>query len=474
MKTNFKLAGQTAFFLATCLTTLSWISAFADSPQTKKVLVASGSDQDLNALARRVNSPDAVAAQNAIKALRAAGPSGMNALVAASRSTLLLSSKSATQPESAQWKRLASAFEKVGAQHDNWASKLYWFTDLEAAKAEAKKENKPILSLRLLGKLDEELSCANSRFFRTALYPNANISKMLNENYILHWQSVRPVPKVTIDFGDGRKIQTTITGNSIHYVLDSNGRVLDALPGLYGPGAFFKWLERMQKINEESVNLQGAAHDTFLKKFHQERFAQINSDWQKDAGKFPRPFFLRLEPAPVNTQQSVRDTTQFNVNAIQQTANAQQMPTAREAGIKAESKRSVEIGTLQAVTIPIPRDRDALSTQNDDRLWQQIASLHTAEAKLDSKSLEVLRTKTSRPQLVAATFEKSIAEDTVRNEYSRHTTIHQWLMENPAIDLQKLNARVYTELFLTPDSDPWLGLLPADAYTGIENDGVSR
>lgn len=67
-----------------------------------------------------------------------------------------------------------------------------------------------------------------------------------------------------------------------------------------------------------------------------------------------------------------------------------------------------------------------------------------------------------------------MAEDTVRNEYSRHTTIHQQLMENPNIDLQKLNERVYSELFLTPNSDPWLGLSPADAYTAIENDGVSR
>jgi len=30
---------------------------------------------------------------------------------------------------------------------------------------------------------------------------------------------------------------------------------------------------------------------------------------------------------------------------------------------------------------------------------------------------------------------------------------------------------VYAELFLTPSSDPWLGLLPG-AYTGLENDGV--
>ena len=34
------------------------------------------------------------------------------------------------------------------------------------------------------------------------------------------------------------------------------------------------------------------------------------------------------------------------------------------------------------------------------------------------------------------------------------------------------NEKVYAELFITPKSDPWLGLLPSDVYTGLENGGV--
>jgi hypothetical protein len=40
--------------------------------------------------------------------------------------------------------------------------------------------------------------------------------------------------------------------------------------------------------------------------------------------------------------------------------------------------------------------------------------------------------------------------------------------------VEELNERVYTELFLTPSSDPWLGLAPPDVYTAIENGGVVR
>lgn len=141
-----------------------------------------------------------------------------------------------------------TALDQLCQQRDCYASQLYWYTDLEQAKAAAKITGKPILSLRLLGRLDTELSCANSRFFRVALYPNAAISQTLRKDFILHWQTVRPAPKITIDFGDGRKLERTITGNSIHYILDSDGRPLDAIPGLYGPQAFLKQLQQGQKI----------------------------------------------------------------------------------------------------------------------------------------------------------------------------------------------------------------------------------
>jgi hypothetical protein len=101
---------------------------------------------------------------------------------------------------------------------------LSWYTDLAAAIAEARRTQRPILSLRLLGRLDQELSCANSRFFRRTLYPEPRINRVLRERFVLHWESVRPVPIVTIDFGNGKKLVKPITGNSVHLVLDMYGR----------------------------------------------------------------------------------------------------------------------------------------------------------------------------------------------------------------------------------------------------------
>jgi len=158
----------------------------------------------------------------------------------------------------------------------------HWHTTLGDAVAVAKQQGRPILSLRLLGRLDEELSCANSRFFRTTLYPDARVSRMLAERFVLHWQSVRPVPIITIDFGDGRTFQRTITGNSAHLILDPLGHPVDALPGLFDAPTF--------------VRLASAAADLAtadptpprLVAWHRARRESLVRAWGAEVGSTPR------------------------------------------------------------------------------------------------------------------------------------------------------------------------------------------
>jgi hypothetical protein len=126
----------------------------------------------------------------------------------------------------------------------------------------------------------------------------------------------------------------------------------------------------------------------------------------------------------------------------------------------------------------------------EEKIWNVIASFHSNEARLDNASREVIRAQappaaaagrralTKRviedPMLrLFAAFESSIALDTVKNEYQFHRKIHQWLSTAEyRPDVEALNERVYAELFLTPSSDPWLGLAPADVYTALPNGGV--
>ncbi len=115
----------------------------------------------------------------------------------------------AGSPQSAAWHRW---LDDVGGARDTATSGLFWHTDVDAALADAQQRDVPVLSLRMLGDLREELSCANSRFFRTVLYADPELSRWLDANFVLHWSSERAVPVLEIDYGDGRKIRTTTTG----------------------------------------------------------------------------------------------------------------------------------------------------------------------------------------------------------------------------------------------------------------------
>lgn len=139
--------------------------------------------------------------------------------------------------------RASRELDRVCAQKDAHTALLYWHTDLPSALADARASRRPIVSLRLLGRLDEELSCANSRFFRKLLYCEPQINRVLRDRFVLHWHTVRPVPRVTIDFGNGKKLERTLTGNSVHLVLDLDARPVDALPGLFSPDVFLALLE---------------------------------------------------------------------------------------------------------------------------------------------------------------------------------------------------------------------------------------
>jgi len=69
----------------------------------------------------------------------------------------------------------------------------------------------------------------------------------------------------------------------------------------------------------------------------------------------------------------------------------------------------------------------------------------------------------------------NVAMDSVRNEYLMHARIYGWLVQDLGrSDLETFNNKIYSELFLTPASDPWLGLFTVDTYMALEDSGVVR
>lgn len=423
-------------------------------------------------------STDPAAAEKAIRSLRERGPEGLQALLTTHAATIQKYTSAsapvalfAPPPADESWVRLRTALDAVSQQRDCFASQLFWHTDFEQAKLAARAQGKPILSLRLLGKLDEEFSCANSRFFRTTLYANAAVAQQLRENFILHWKSVRPVPRVTIDFGDGRKLERTLTGNSIHYVLNSDGEVVDALPGLYGAKAFLRGLDRAAEIARLSALKSAPERHALLTDYHRSRVTALHLELEQDLQQ-------------VSGSSAELSRSRLVTPALFTAAP----PTATVAAGVATGKGRVELPILNRTTPQTPSPRTDSATI-DDATWQKIAALHAEDAVLAPGAKALIKAK--GPNAIEAgrlalsksfvedpllrkmrAMERSISEDTVRNEYVLHRQIHEWLTTTSA-PVDALNARVYAELFLTPDSDPWLGLLPGDAYAALENDGLS-
>lgn len=69
------------------------------------------------------------------------------------------------------------------------------------------------------------------------------VAALLNESTIPCWESIRPVPKVTVDFGGGRRLQRTLGGNTVAMLCLADGTVVDAFPGIYTADALVQAME---------------------------------------------------------------------------------------------------------------------------------------------------------------------------------------------------------------------------------------
>jgi hypothetical protein len=362
--------------------------------------------------------------------------------------------------------RDALAAEIDATAHQKYAtvSRLYWHTDLASAKAAARELRRPILHLRMLGNLDEDLSCANSRLFRTTLYANHEVSRFLRERFVLYWSSERPVPRLTIDYGDGRTLVRTTTGNSAHYILDEGGNVLDVLPGLYAPAAFLRELEGSLAL---AARVRGTSDDlraTLIVDYHTKYLIGTEQAWET------------LAATP-----SMRGARQLLTGArVESPLAAAQRATVTKAAIELKDLRRFAPGLAP----------EALS-QSQVEMWSTAGRLlygsgdpNVASPVLDdaSRALVVrlhnevpreLRVTGRRLDALIARLEQTLVADTALNQLRLRPEIAREIVRRGGrTDFATLNAWIYTEVFRSPKEDEWLGLLPRNVFTGVPGDGI--
>jgi hypothetical protein len=367
----------------------------------------------------------------------------------------LLVKYDATAPGSER-DQLADEIDHVAGQRYATVSRLYWYQNLEDAQTAARAQHRPILHLRMLGRLDEDLSCANSRFFRATLYANTETSKFLRDNFVLYWSSERPVPRVTIDLGDGRKIVRTTTGNSAHYVMDDRGHVLDVLPGLYAPVVFRAELAKSIALAKRVQKLDDKALVDAVVAFHVQERDAANAQWAKLAG---------LEY--IAGRGRLLGATELGASAV-----------ARAQGATM-SKAAVEIPQLAQIGI----DAGAVDLKDvvqwatvGQKVWN--IGLDKPAQLLDAASLALVeKLHAGNPVPMAkdamlARFQQAIVADTALNQFRIRSQIRAQIIYGRQLDFTALNDAIYAGVFHTPKADAWLGLLESTDFTGLPADGV--
>ena len=262
------------------------------------------------------------------------------------------------------------------------------------------------------------------------------------------------MPRVTIDYGDGRTLATTVTGNSAHYVLDADGRPLDVLPGLYAPAVFAAELARVADQAARVRGLDDAAWRPAMQAYHRAGAARAKQQWAS----------VRMLPA-------------IGGRALDDDAVGDHLARAQRATI---SKAYVEVPMLQRLDLGVdpgaaPLDAD-VRTIAATRLWQL-----TPAAALDDAARALVTSllpdgPAAEHAATLARLTRGVLAETFHNDMALRRQIRARVLADldagAAPTFAALNAFVYAEVFSTPASDPWMGLLPRGTYTGLPGGAI--
>lgn len=258
------------------------------------------------------------------------------------------------------------------------------------------------------------------------LFSNPEVASFMNDSFVCTWESVRPVPRVDIDFGDGHRMTRTLNGNVITFLCAPDGKVFDVLPGLYSAEGYLAGLRRAVELyaslSSEGALADGVAAYHALAASGVERIAVMRGGRvEADAGEMRYASKAMVEE-PLKVLMAGRLDT----------------PEAR-------------FGT----GVPERRDFDDLRAMSKTKIELPI------KLAISDKTI-VVASKTAIEQPVKRALSDEakglLAMDTGINERLRSEQIHAMLASAPLPTPADLSTRIYEEVLHVAVTDPYLGL----------------
>jgi hypothetical protein len=147
------------------------------------------------------------------------------------------------------------------------------------------------------------------------LFSQERVANYINQTFEPVWETVRPVPIVRIDFGDGNVLTRTLHGNILTSVCNADGLLLDALPGIYEEQTYLDQLKQLSLLARATAKQPAKEREAWVKAYHKHQAEAIKKDQPPDQfveqvkaapptkARIERPVEIVLQPAPKEKQQ---------------------------------------------------------------------------------------------------------------------------------------------------------------------------
>jgi hypothetical protein len=154
------------------------------------------------------------------------------------------------------------------------------------------------------------------------LFSHDSVADFINARFEPVWESVRPVPVVRIDFGNGTVLTRTLHGNILTSVCTADGLVLDALPGIYAEDVYLDRLEQLRLLARYTEGQPVALRTARVRAYHLDQATALARD-------VPPQRFVERKRVPAITKAKIERAVEVVLEApAPQPAQQQARPPA--------------------------------------------------------------------------------------------------------------------------------------------------
>ena len=263
------------------------------------------------------------------------------------------------------------------------------------------------------------------------LFSSDSVASYINSCFEPVWESVRPVPIVTIDFGNGEKITRTLHGNIATYLCNAQGTVYDILPGIYEP------IEYLNQLNQFALLFRHA----------NQQFRYVPARDGADA---------RVALA-AHLDQRLREYHEHQAGLLRNEKPADVLAQNLNGG---RSKKDIEMPIELIAAGDVSKLQPNLPPSGLPRASKQ--SPHPATT-VATKAAEIAGWK-------------ELVEDTRINESIRRRAIHEKLASAGRVQPENVKKWLFKEVLAADLDDPTLGIgkLLDNRYPFAEEDAAAR